>query len=74
MDELRLEGVHDDGEHLVLQDSAGTRHLLRVDQQLRQAVQRARRTPARRPRQGSDFGPRDIQARIRAGYPVSATS
>lgn len=67
MDELRLEGVHDDGEHLVLSDSSGRRSLLAVDQQLRQAVQRARRAPARRQRQGADFGPRDIQARFRSG-------
>lgn len=67
MDELRLEGMHDDGEHLVLQDASGTRHLLTVDQQLRQAVQRARRTPLRRTKQSADFGPRDIQARFRAG-------
>ncbi|WP_144792685.1 septation protein SepH [Kocuria palustris] len=67
MDELRLEGVHDDGEHLVLSDSSGRRSLLAVDQQLRQAVQRARRTPPRRPRQGAEFGPRDIQARFRSG-------
>lgn len=70
MDELRLEGVHDDGEHLVLSDSSGRRSLLAVDQQLRQAVQRARRVPARRQRQGADFGPRDIQARFRSGASV----
>jgi hypothetical protein len=67
MDELRLEGVHDDGEHLVLSDSSGRRSLLAVDQQLRQAVQRARRAPARRQRQGAEFGPRDVQARFRSG-------
>lgn len=71
MDELRLVGVHDDGEHLVLEDPSGARHLLRIDQQLRGTVQRARRVAPRR--QGSasgDFGPRDIQARFRAGSTV----
>ena len=45
MEQLRLAGVHDDGEHLVVEDEAGTRHLLRIDQELRLAVQRARRLP-----------------------------
>ena len=30
MEQLRLAGVHDDGEHLVVEDEAGTRHLLRM--------------------------------------------
>lgn len=71
MDELRLVGVHDDGEHLVLQDASGTRHVLRIDQQLRGTVQRARRVaPRRQGNQSGDFGPRDIQARFRAGATV----
>ena len=37
MEQLRLAGVHDDGEHLVVEDEAGTRHLLRIDQELRLA-------------------------------------
>lgn len=70
MEQLRLAGVHDDGEHLVVEDEAGTRHLLRIDQELRLAVQRARRLAGARPRSTGQFGPREIQARFRAGATV----
>lgn len=70
MEQLRLAGVHDDGEHLVVEDEAGTRHLLRIDQELRLAVQRARRIPDARRRGSGQFGPREIQARFRAGATV----
>ncbi|GGG55989.1 hypothetical protein GCM10011374_18650 [Kocuria dechangensis] len=70
MEQLRLAGVHDDGEHLVVEDEAGTRRLLRIDQELRLAVQRARRLPAARQRGAGQFGPREIQARFRAGATV----
>lgn len=70
MEQLRLAGVHDDGEHLVVEDEAGTRHLLRIDQELRLAVQRARRMPAARQRGAGQFGPREIQARFRSGATV----
>ncbi|ROZ63948.1 DUF3071 domain-containing protein [Kocuria soli] len=71
MDELRLVGVHDDGEHLVVETPDGGRHLLRIDQHLRGTVQRARRVaPRRQGTQAGDFGPRDIQARFRAGATV----
>ncbi|NKE08929.1 MULTISPECIES: septation protein SepH [Kocuria] len=71
MDELRLVGVHDDGEHLVLQDATGGRFLLVLDQQLRGTVQRARRVaPRRNTNVSGDFGPREIQARFRAGATV----
>ncbi|MEF3121527.1 septation protein SepH [Kocuria flava] len=70
MEQLRLAGVHDDGEHLVLEDGTGTRRLLRIDQELRLAVQRARRLPGGRPRGAGQFGPREIQARFRAGATV----
>lgn len=71
MDQLRLVGVHDDGEHLVLQDASGARFLLALDQQLRGTVQRARRVaPKRNKTTSGDFGPREIQARFRAGATV----
>ena len=70
MEQLRLAGVHDDGEHLVVEDEAGTRHLLRIDQELRLAVQRARRLPGARQRGTGQFGPREIQARFRSGATV----
>ncbi|MGQ1837055.1 septation protein SepH [Kocuria turfanensis] len=70
MEQLRLAGVHDDGEHLVVEDETGTRRLLRIDQELRLAVQRARRLAGARPRGTGQFGPREIQARFRAGATV----
>ncbi|MFF0988599.1 septation protein SepH [Kocuria nitroreducens] len=70
MEQLRLAGVHDDGEHLVVEDEAGTRHLLRIDQELRLAVQRARRLSGARQRGTGQFGPREIQARFRSGATV----
>lgn len=70
MDQLHLVGVHDDGEHLIVETADSTRFVLRIDQQLRQAVQHARRKPAGRGRAGGQFGPRDIQARFRAGASV----
>lgn len=66
--DLRLVGVHEDGEHLVLVDAEGERHLLAVDDALRAAVRRDR------PHLGQlqieiegGLRPRDVQARIRAG-------
>ncbi|MGX5358259.1 septation protein SepH [Kocuria sp. KH4] len=70
MEQLRLAGVHDDGEHLVVEDETGTRRLLRIDQELRLAVQRARRLAGTRSRGTGQFGPREIQARFRAGATV----
>ncbi|MCU6387466.1 DUF3071 domain-containing protein [Enterobacter quasiroggenkampii] len=38
MRELELDGIHDDGEHVVLIDSDGDRYTLRITQALRAAV------------------------------------
>jgi hypothetical protein len=68
MHDLRLVGVHEDGEHLLLGDAEGARFLLAVDDALRAAVRRDR------PHLGQlqieiegGLRPRDVQARIRAG-------
>ncbi len=68
MRDLRLVGVHDDGEHLVVADDQGERYRLRIDEPLRAAARRDR------PRLGQlqieiDNGvrPREVQAMIRAG-------
>ena len=46
--ELRLIGVHDDGENLVLESADGTRFLLPIDANLRTSITKARRIqPAR---------------------------
>ncbi|RKQ36280.1 septation protein SepH [Kocuria tytonis] len=70
MEQLRLVGVHDDGEHLIVETPDSTRYRLKIDQQLRQTIQHARRKPPARGRGGASYGPRDIQARFRAGASV----
>ncbi|MEI2825424.1 MAG: septation protein SepH [Dermatophilaceae bacterium] len=70
MHDLRLIGVHDDGVHLLLVASDGTRYRLPLDEALRAAARRDR------PRLGQlqieiegGLRPRDVQALIRAGMP-----
>lgn len=70
MDQLRLVGVHGDGEHLIVETPDSRRYLLRIDQQVRQAVQHARKKSPSRGAGSVRFGPRDIQARFRAGASV----
>lgn len=69
MQELRLVGVHDDGEHLLLSGEGGETYRLRIDEALRTASSRQpRRAPLSTPSQGGGgLSPREIQARIRAG-------
>ena len=68
MQDLRLVGVHEDGQHLLLAGDAGTRFRLPLDDALRAAARRDR------PRLGQlqielDGGlrPREVQALIRSG-------
>lgn len=69
MQNLRLVGIHEDGEHLLLADPDGTRFQVPLDDALRAAVRRER------PRAAGDQGdadqepmrPRDVQALIRTG-------
>lgn len=69
--ELRLIGVHDDGENLVLESADGTRFLLQIDANLRTSITKARRIqPARGLGAKGTFGPRDIQTRFRQGASV----
>ena len=69
--ELRLIGVHDDGENLVLESADGTRFLLPIDANLRTSITKARRIqPARGLGAKGSFGPRDIQTRFRQGASV----
>lgn len=69
MQDLRLVGIHEGGEHLLLSGRGGETFRLRLDEALRVAVARpARRTGApAEPDAGPSMTPRDIQARIRAG-------
>ncbi|MDQ6896299.1 MAG: septation protein SepH, partial [Actinomycetota bacterium] len=68
MPDLRLIGVHEDGQHLILAGPGGEHHTLAVDDALRTAARRDR------PRMGQlqieiDGGlrPREVQSLIRAG-------
>lgn len=68
MRELQLDGIHDDGDHLVMTDSDGERYTLRIDEALRAAVRRDR--PALgmiQAAQHAPLRPREIQAMLRAG-------
>jgi hypothetical protein len=65
MQDLRLVGVHDDGEHLLLSGGGGEMFRLPIDEALRAASRSsAKGTPAPAP---IAMSPRDIQARIRSG-------
>ncbi|WP_338752060.1 septation protein SepH [Janibacter alittae] len=76
MRDLRLIGVHDDGEHLVVtDDSTGEEYRLRIDEPLRAAARRDR------PRLGqlqiaidNNVRPREVQAMIRAGATADEVS
>ena len=73
--ELRLIGVHDDGENLVLESADGTRFLLPIDANLRTSITKARRIqPARGLGAKGTFGPRDIQTRFRQGASVEESA
>jgi hypothetical protein len=69
MQDLRLVGVHEDGEHLLLGGEGGESYRLAIDEALRSAAARpSMRVPAAdSSASGPVMSPREIQARIRAG-------
>ncbi len=68
MQDLRLIGVHEDGEHLVFGAEDGTEFRAPLDEALGAAVRQAARTPAgTADPAGPSLRPRDVQALIRAG-------
>ncbi|MGJ9402395.1 septation protein SepH [Arthrobacter sp. KK5.5] len=68
MRELRLVGVHEDGEHLLLGSDDGSSFTLRLDEALRAATTRPIGRPAAaQADQAATLSPREIQARIRSG-------
>src|SRR5665647_1812224 len=68
MSELTLVGLHDDGEHVVLEGPDGQRFRVRIDEALRATVRRDRPQLAQvRAELAASVPPREIQARIRAG-------
>ena len=68
MGELRLVGLHDDGEHVVLEGSDGQRFRLPIDEALRAAVRRDRPVLEQlRAGSSGSLSAKEIQSRIRAG-------
>lgn len=73
MQDLRLVGVHDDGEHLLLSGTGGEIFRLRIDEALRVASTRSPYRSADRSMGSAAadpsvrLSPRDIQGRIRSG-------
>lgn len=68
MSELRLVGLHDDGERVLLEGPDGQRFTLPIDEALRAAVRRDRpQLEQVRAQVTGTLPPREVQARIRAG-------
>lgn len=68
MQDLRLVGVHDDGEHLLLSGTGGEMFRLPIDEALRVAASRtSANAAARAATTPIAMSPRDIQAKIRSG-------
>ena len=68
MQDLRLVGVHDDGDHLLLSGTGGEMFQLPIDEALRVAASRtAAKTASSAAAPPIAMSPRDIQARIRNG-------
>ncbi|RZU61147.1 septation protein SepH [Zhihengliuella halotolerans] len=77
MQQLRLVGVHEDGEHLLVASDEGVTYQLPLDEALRTAVVRSNnRAAAGRSaetgEQPQPLSPREIQARIRSGASAEA--
>lgn len=74
MRELRLVGVHDDGEHLLLTEDGEDRFTVPIDDALRSTVRRAVPTPSADVDDvpvPEELRPRDVQALLRAGVSVA---
>jgi hypothetical protein len=68
MHDLRLVGVHEDGEHLLLAGPGDEQYLLEVDESLRAAVRRDRAHLGQlQIEMAGELRPREVQAQIRAG-------
>lgn len=72
MQDLRLVGIHEDGQHVLLSDADGQRYQLPLDDALKTAVRRERPLPGSGDDAGQDvvMRPRDVQGLIRAGVSV----
>ncbi len=68
MHDLRLVGVHEDGEHLLLAGPGDEQYLLTVDESLRAAVRRDRAHLGQlQIEMSGELRPREVQSQIRAG-------
>lgn len=67
---LKLTGIHEDGDMLLLEAADGSTYLLPIDQNLRQSIARAKRIAPQRSSLTGSFGPREIQNRFRQGATV----
>ena len=68
MQDLQLIGMHEDGEHLLLNGADGARFRMRVDEPLRAAIRHDRPRLGQLPIEiDGGLRPRDVQALIRAG-------
>ncbi|WP_018156029.1 septation protein SepH [Demetria terragena] len=72
MQNLRLVGIHEDGQHVLLSDDDGGRFQVPLDDALRAAVRRERPRPAgdRSDAEHEPMRPREVQALIRTGVPL----
>lgn len=66
MRQLRLVGIHENGEELLLSSDDGSGYALPIDEALRAALIRAARADRGTP-EGAVLAPREIQTRIRSG-------
>ncbi|GAA5230315.1 septation protein SepH [Arthrobacter cryoconiti] len=71
MTDLRLVGVHEDGEHLLLSGTGGEIFSLPIDEALRLATIRSPHRPSQSTGTGIRLSPREIQAQIRSGASAS---
>ncbi|MHA7305911.1 septation protein SepH [Arthrobacter sp. TMN-49] len=67
MADLRLVGVHDDGEHLLLSGPGGENYLLPLDEALRTAAAKSAVRSSRVQQSTTRMTPREIQTLIRGG-------
>src|SRR5688572_982728 len=75
MSELTLVGLHEDGEHVVLEGPDGQRFRLPIDEALRAAVRRDRpQLEQVRAELTGAISPREIQSRIRAGFSAESVA
>ena len=74
MADLRLVGVHDDGEHLLLSGPDGENYLLPLDEALRTAAAKSAIRSSRVAQSTTRMTPREIQSLIRGGATAASVA